>query len=100
MWAGFNWQRGLIERWELGPGGVVIRPGPKLWLLNPPHVRYIAKEAELASELWRHNISIIAAVIIQHWGLRCGGVVRAKLDQLNIWKESTGSFWWSIENAK
>ena len=48
----------------------------KLWLLtgNPPHVRYIAKEAELASELWRHNISIIAAVIIQHWGLRCGGV--------------------------
>ena len=73
----------------------------KLWLLteNPPHVRYIAKEAELASELWRHNISIIAAVIIQHWGLRCGGVVRAKLDQLNIWKESTGSFWRSIENT-
>ena len=80
----------------------------KLWLLteNPPHVRYIAKEAELASELWRHNISIIAAVIIQHWGLRCGGGGQ-KLDQLNMWKEGNAvlcsspfSFWWNIENSK
>ena len=60
-----------------------------MWLLNPPHVRYIAKEAELASELWRHNISIIAAVIIQHWGLRCGGEGFEKRDHLNMWKGGT-----------
>ena len=68
--SSFNWQwREAHIKMGSGPARVVRSERACRYYPHPAHVW----EAEWASELWRHNISIIAAVIIQHWGLHCRG---------------------------